>query len=136
MQNSAPAWNWSFPMHTSRTPWSNRKLSVSEMQDISATSKGCIARISTTVVLLLMATGDIEIYMCLRLEFFRQCSKTWKSRGRPLRRKSSCVAKSWRISRRFRCVSTFAKPFLVHYVQGKKKKSQIFSSCSVSKSCF
>lgn len=58
-------------------------------------------------------------------------TETWESRGRPLRRKLSSMAKSLRISKGFKGVSTFSKQFPVRYVQ--KKKSQIFTDCSMSK---
>lgn len=43
----------------------------------------------------------------------------------------SSVAKSLRISKGFKGVSTFSKLFLLCYVQNKK--SQVFAECSVSK---
>lgn len=81
-----------------------------------------VGMISTSVKLLLMFTGDIELYRCLRWEFFRQWRMRWQSKGRLLRTELSSVAKSLRISKGFRGVTTISKQFLVHYVQEKKSK--------------
>lgn len=70
--------------------------------------------------MLLMATEDVQLHWCWRLEFFRQGDlRHERAEVKRLRRKFSSVASCLRISKCCRVVITFSKQFLVIYFQKK-----------------